>query len=49
MKRLFSIVLSVFLIFSANSVAFAYEYDFSTDLEKFSKNVSNLIADSQSF
>ncbi len=47
MKRLFSIVLSVFLIFSANSVAFAYEYDFSTDLEKFTENVSELIAESE--
>ncbi len=43
MKRLLSIVLSVFLILSANSVALAYEYDFSTDLEKFTESVSKLI------
>ncbi|MBE6800642.1 MAG: hypothetical protein E7529_05510, partial [Ruminococcaceae bacterium] len=44
MKKILSFVLSVFLIVSANSVAFAYEYDFSTDLEKFTESVSELIA-----
>lgn len=48
MKRLLSIVLSVFLILSANSVALAYEYDFSTDLEKFTESVSGLIAAGES-
>ncbi len=49
MKRFLSVLLSAFLFLSGASPAFAFEYDFSTDFEKFSSEVTELISDYESF